>query len=54
MQSSSSWRSVDASRGVNELAGKYVWLGEEQEKCIEVRKVILTNKDWKSGGYFLE
>ena len=41
------WRSVDTSRGVMGMAGKYMWVGELRDKCIEAMKVLLNNKDRK-------
>ena len=48
------WRSVGTRRGVNYLARNYMLVGKVQDQCIEARKVLLTNKDWKGGGNYWE
>ena len=53
-QSLSVWRSAGTSRGVKGLAGNYIWILKVQDRCIEARKVLLTNKDFKLGGNYLE
>ena len=53
-RSLSVWRSVGTRRGVKVLTGKYMWVGEVREQCIESRKVIVTNKEWNVGRDYLD